>query len=41
MIPHEMIGLGKTRVLLAFNDSLIRDRELTVESYPKDRKNFN
>ena len=41
LIPHEMIGLGKTKVLLVFNDPLIRDREFTVESYPKDRRNFN
>jgi hypothetical protein len=41
LIPHEMIGLGKTKVLLVFNDPLIRDREITVECYPKDRRNFN
>jgi hypothetical protein len=40
LIPHKMIGLGKTRVLLIFNDPLTRDREFTVESYPKDRRTF-
>jgi len=40
LIPTEMIGLGKTKVLLMFNDPLIRDWEFTVESYPKDRRNF-
>jgi len=40
LIPTEMIGLGKTKVLLMFNDPLTRDREFTVESYPKDRRNF-
>jgi hypothetical protein len=40
LVPTEMIGLGKTKVLLMFNDPLTRDREFTVESYPKDRRNF-
>jgi hypothetical protein len=40
LIPHDNIGLGKTKVLLVFNDPSTKDREFTVESYPKDRRNF-
>jgi hypothetical protein len=40
LIPHEKIGLGKTKVLLVFNDPFMKDREFTVESYAKDRRNF-
>jgi hypothetical protein len=40
LIPNDMIGLGKTKVLLIFNSPMIRDREFTVQSLPKDRRNF-
>lgn len=41
LIPHPMVGLGKTEVLLIFNDPFMKDRTFTVSVTRQARRSFN
>jgi hypothetical protein len=40
LIPHPSIGMGKTKVRLVFNSPFMRDRTITVNATPKERRDF-
>jgi hypothetical protein len=41
LIPHPKVGLGKTEVLLLFNNPFMRDRTFTVSVTRQGRRAFN
>jgi hypothetical protein len=41
LIPHPKVGLGKTEVLLLFNNPFIKDRTFTINVTRQGRRAFN